>query len=357
VIETCLRDARPRLHQMFDLARQYDSTESAPMSSQTADSQVERDLAKAAKLGGMQYLELYSRNGNERRFDVTLVDVRDAWVGGAVESAAVPAAWRTLFASIDALVRPVLSGLLPYAAEGTPAEIESAGFLLSEPGAPVQNWHPDEALTVGLATVFVPLVDLSESNGPTELALATHLDPDTPNRVLRYDFSPQAACEFSPQRGWQPHHPSGLVLVKPLLACGSLLLFDWRTWHRGGPNASACDRPVAYVTYHARGVRAHKYKTKLPSLTAFAEKAAAERKAAAEKAAAEKAAERKAAEERAATAERVAVEERAAAAKKAAAAQAAAAKANIARVELTIMMVVGVMAALMIGRVALSRRQ
>ena len=130
----------------------------------------------------------------------------------------------------------------------------------------MQNWHPDEALTVGLATCFVPLVDLDDTNGPTELALATHLDPVTPNTALRYDFSPQNACTRDAERGWTAQHPSGLVLVKPLLAAGQLLLFDWRTWHRGGPNQSQCERPLAYVTYHATKVqvRGDSHSARLP---------------------------------------------------------------------------------------------
>ena len=48
-----------------------------------------------------------------------------------------------------------------------------------------------------------------------------------------------------------------------------MLLFDWRTWHRGCANRSRADRPVAYVTYARRGVDgAASYKRGLPSLEA-----------------------------------------------------------------------------------------
>lgn len=307
VLEGCRRDVRPRLEKMQSLARRYadQPVSDAVQRAREKDPQ----LAAAAAAGGLQYKELYTRNGKENRFDVALVDAGGAWVGGASESGEAEAAWRALFGAVDALVQPVLRSTAAFAEAA--AEIESAGFITSYPGAPVQNWHPDEALTLGLATAFVPLVDLDACNGPTELALATHLDPATPNRVLRYDFSPQHACTRDAARGWTPRHPSGLLLVKPLLTAGQLLLFDWRTWHRGGPNNSQRERPIAYVTYHAKGVQAHKYKQALVSLTAWeqrveAEKAAAERataqeaaaRAAAEKAVADEAAAERAAEQR-----------------------------------------------------------
>ena len=91
---------------------------------------------------------------------------------------------------------------------------------------------------MGLVNVFVPLVPLSEANGPTALALCSH----------------------------RPPRPGCPRVVRPLLAAGELLVFDWRTWHRGGHNATDVDRPVACVAYNAKGVRVHKYKDGLPSL-------------------------------------------------------------------------------------------
>ena len=293
IMDRCRQDVLPRLDQMRLLARQHTErvlsqtgedigclgTSTDPQS----DAVVRRDLAKAAKAGALQFRELYSRNGQERRFDVTVIDGSGAWVGGeqAVEEDAEKA-WRDLLVSVDSLAQPVLSGTSMFAGG---AHIESCGFIASFPGAPVQNWHPDEALTLGLATVFIPLVDLSSLNGPTELALATHIDPALPNRVLRHDFGPQQSAIYDALRGWTPAHPHGLLQVQPLLRAGDLLLFDWRTWHRGGANQSELHRPLAYVTYHAQGVRAHNYKKDLPSLTASMGEPAAKPDAAAPEAA------------------------------------------------------------------------
>jgi len=73
------------------------------------------------------------------------------------------------------------------------------------------------------------------------------------NEKLRRDYSPT------------PREYHGAV-VRPTLAAGSLLIFDWRTWHRGGANVSEHDRPVACVAYQAKGVQVHHYKKGLPSL-------------------------------------------------------------------------------------------
>ena len=71
-------------------------------------------------------------------------------------------------------------------------------------------------------TVFVPLVDLTPANGPTEFQLGTHI----------------RANLVQPQR-------------RDAAACpaGSLLMYDPRLMHRGGPNASEAERPLAYLTF------------------------------------------------------------------------------------------------------------
>ena len=87
----------------------------------------------------------------------------------------------------------------------------------------------------------MPLVLLSDANGPTALALVTH-------RAETAEGRPR--------------------VVRPLLAPGEKLLFDWRRWHRCCANHSHTDRPVAYVTYARRGVTGAAYKAGLPSLEA-----------------------------------------------------------------------------------------
>lgn len=105
----------------------------------------------------------------------------------------------------------------------------------------------------------MPLIDLTEDNGATEFALGTHTKEMTAlaSRSLRRDYAPQ------------PRNPSKLPIARPLMKAGSLLVFDWRVWHRGGANQSAHDRPVAQITYAAHGVVAYSYKDDLLSLAAW----------------------------------------------------------------------------------------
>ena len=108
--------------------------------------------------------------------------------------------------------------------------LEKAGMLVAHPGAEAQRWHMDtpHLFTVGQhlpphsLSVFVPLVDLVAANGPTEFQLSTHVKANL----------------VAPQRH--------------ALACcpaGSLVVYDVRIMHRGGPNESSGDRPMVYLTF------------------------------------------------------------------------------------------------------------
>ena len=212
LLERCRADARPRLDRLLGLA------------------------AEASEGTGMcealRFQELYSRAPWECRFDVTVPR-------GPPETTKGAALWQALLAAIDPLVRPVLAASGLFGGEDELC-VEAVGYVLSMPGAPGQVWHPDSEQKVGLVNAFVPLVPLSDANGPTALALGSHR-------------SPRPCCP---------------CVVRPLLAAGEVLLFDWRTWHRGCANRSPADRPVAYVTYARRGVDGASYKRGLPSLEA-----------------------------------------------------------------------------------------
>ena len=71
-------------------------------------------------------------------------------------------------------------------------------------------------------SVFVPLVDLVPSNGPTEFQLGTHRKV---NLVAAKRYA-NASCP-----------------------AGSLVMYDPRIMHRGGPNESSGDRPMVYLTF------------------------------------------------------------------------------------------------------------
>lgn len=71
-------------------------------------------------------------------------------------------------------------------------------------------------------SVFVPLCALTELNGPTQFQLATHIKANL--------VAPQAHADAR----------------CPL---GSVVMYDIRVMHRGGPNRSEADRPVIYLTF------------------------------------------------------------------------------------------------------------
>ncbi len=71
-------------------------------------------------------------------------------------------------------------------------------------------------------SVFLPLVDLVPSNGPTEFQLGTHIKAN----LVQPQRRAHAACR-----------------------AGSLVFYDPRLMHRGGPNSSDAERPMAYLTF------------------------------------------------------------------------------------------------------------
>jgi ectoine hydroxylase-related dioxygenase (phytanoyl-CoA dioxygenase family) len=68
--------------------------------------------------------------------------------------------------------------------------------------------------------VFIPLVDLTRENGPTEFVPRSHVS-------------------------WGAAEPS----IVPCLKAGSYLVFDYRLRHRGLGNRSLAPRPLLYLTY------------------------------------------------------------------------------------------------------------
>ena len=110
----------------------------------------------------------------------------------------------------------------------------SAGFLINKPGSISQHWHrdgPDE----GYINAFIPLVDLEESLGPTSVVPQTHLMPNV--RTIDDDDD----------------NGVSLQEITPLLKKGQILLFDYRTLHKGLGNTnnkgSGRSRTLAYAVY------------------------------------------------------------------------------------------------------------
>jgi hypothetical protein len=107
------------------------------------------------------------------------------------------------------------------------------GVMLSLPGSFPQPWHQDgphlsqaKHLKAHCLVVFLPLVDLTIANGPTEFVPTTH-------KLGNYEApeNPVAVCAPS----------------------GDAVFMDYRTRHRGLGNNSTEPRPLLYITYAKRG--------------------------------------------------------------------------------------------------------
>jgi hypothetical protein len=115
---------------------------------------------------------------------------------------------------------------------GKDAVLIHKGMFLSMPGSSKQNYHQDGThLTTQhqkpchAINVFVPLVDLTIGNGPTEFCLGSH--------ILGHEDFDEAFVEI------------------PTAKAGTPVIFDYRLGHRGLGNSSKTCRPIVYCTYAA----------------------------------------------------------------------------------------------------------
>lgn len=113
---------------------------------------------------------------------------------------------------------------------GKDAVLIHKGCFLSLPGSETQKYHQDGVHLNNHAqkrchavNVFVPLVDLSMANGPTEFCLGSH--------ILGHESFRREVAET------------------PTPLAGSAIIFDYRLGHRGLGNSSQECRPILYLTY------------------------------------------------------------------------------------------------------------
>ncbi len=113
---------------------------------------------------------------------------------------------------------------------GDDAILVHKGAFLSLPGAETQIYHQDGVhlnkkiqKPCHAVNVFIPLVDLDITNGPTEFCLGTH--------YLGYEHFARDMCDT------------------PTPKAGTPLIFDYRLGHRGLGNSSPHSRPIVYLTY------------------------------------------------------------------------------------------------------------
>lgn len=144
---------------------------------------------------------------------------------------------------VDAIVQPVVDALWGSEIDtnnnsedhgGAVGRATSAGFLVNQPGSTSQKWHRDGPAD-GFINAFIPLVDLDESLGPTAILPGTHMMPG-----IRMN-----------NEGSERDNGDMPLLITPMLKKGQVLLFDYRTLHKGlgNYNLEGVSRTLAYVVY------------------------------------------------------------------------------------------------------------
>lgn len=114
------------------------------------------------------------------------------------------------------------------------------------PGSDYQNVHSDlpplfpelgVALPVYCLVLNIPLVDVTEENGPLEIwPGGTHLDPDNTRHTDVWGETLRAAKHMHSEKVFMP--------------AGSMVIRDIRMWHRGTPNVTDKLRTNLAFIYH-----------------------------------------------------------------------------------------------------------
>jgi hypothetical protein len=154
--------------------------------------------------------------------------------------------WDQLCTEALEVVTPIISQSQGRASTGSaPIMI---GAVVSRPGARVQRFHCDaDSLHLQTANidpshrlynVFIPLVDIQEDGDGTEFWGAPHLQGQLDELVHHFHSS-----------GEHKDLSVGADQIKsPACSAGGIIIYDYRTLHRGLPNpAAGRERPVAYV--------------------------------------------------------------------------------------------------------------
>ncbi len=90
--------------------------------------------------------------------------------------------------------------------------------------------------------VNVPVVDMSPTNGSTEIWLGSHKDPAV------WIHSPKIDV---PQEAMDRYRASGKEPLQPTVKAGSVVLRDIRMWHAGMPNLTEEPRPMIAMIHWA----------------------------------------------------------------------------------------------------------
>ena len=144
---------------------------------------------------------------------------------------------------------PILAdheGLMPAvrAILGEECQVMLQGAVIALPHAPEQLWHIDGPhlfldhpyhLPAHCLNVFIPLIDLTEENGPTQICPGSHFLTKSSTRTFKASADHLTAIHYTDP-------PVNLTA-----AAGSIFLFDYRLLHRGLANDSSHPRPILYL--------------------------------------------------------------------------------------------------------------
>jgi predicted nicotinamide N-methyase len=115
--------------------------------------------------------------------------------------------------------------------------IVNRGCVTSLPKAPEQHFHAD-GRKEGMYNCFVALRDVPKIQGPTEFIFGSHkFDHDAPHETTKARKKREKAKRAAPE-----------------LRKGDILLYDYRTLHRGGENKRCHDRrAISYFLFDTNG--------------------------------------------------------------------------------------------------------
>jgi ectoine hydroxylase-related dioxygenase (phytanoyl-CoA dioxygenase family) len=152
------------------------------------------------------------------------------------------------FTSEELLRNPLLLPLVERALGTNRIEVDTHSSVTSLGNTPAQHWHRDagfifknqvkEQLPPHGLVVFIPLIDVTKSMGPTNFLTGSHIQ-----------CKPRDEKEINLANWILKECPFVGPSVQTPAPKGSAIVFDMRILHRGLANKKPIRRPQLYVTF------------------------------------------------------------------------------------------------------------
>jgi len=187
-----------------------------------------------------RFKEICSRAHKGKRFDLqaSCSDSNDDITTNIPESGKMfQRLMQRLAASVKAKCENIFKADFFMTEQSLTATIVNQGCVTSFPRAPEQHFHAD-GRKEGMFNAFVALHDVNQNQGPTEFICGSHrFDHDAPYVDTKTRKKQERAKKVSPE-----------------LLRGDILIYDYRTLHRGGANKRCHDRrSLAYFLFNVQG--------------------------------------------------------------------------------------------------------